>query len=83
MLVKAKWNVKGSDGWHRTGEVFTTEEDFGNAVEVLDAPKQAPKPMQKQEPVKEPEKAAEPEKAEEVKAEETKPKTQNRRKNGR
>ena len=42
MLVKAKWNVKGSDGWHMAGEVFATEEDYGDAVEVLDAPKAAP-----------------------------------------
>ena len=57
MLVKAKWNVKGSDGWHMSGEVFNTEEDFGEAVEVLDAPvarKKEPEPVNKaEEPVKE------------------------------
>lgn len=61
MLVKAKWNVKGSDGWHMGGEVFHTEEDFGEAVEVLDAPKMTasekePDPVPesvKEEPVKE------------------------------
>ena len=59
MKVKAKWNVKGSDGWHMAGEVFETNEDFGDAVEALDAPQKAePKA---QEPVKEPEKAEETE----------------------
>ena len=57
MLVKAKWNVKGSDGWHMSGEVFNTEEDFGEAVEVLDAPvarKKEPEPVKEpEEPVKE------------------------------
>jgi hypothetical protein len=67
MLVKAKWNVKGSDGWHIGGEVFNTEEDFGDAVEVLDAPAV---PKKEPEPVKEPAK-------EEPKAE--KPKTSTRR----
>lgn len=35
MLVKAKWNVKDSAGWHRANEVFETEEDLGDGVEVL------------------------------------------------
>ena len=56
MLVKAKWNVKGSDGWHLAGEVFDAAEDFGDAVEALEAPK----PAKPQEPEKEPEKAWEP-----------------------
>lgn len=74
MLVKAKWNVKGSDGWHMTGEVFDTKEDFGDAVEVLDVPKKTPKA----EPVKEPETV--PETADEPKTEAEKPRTQTRRK---
>lgn len=53
MLVKAKWNVKDAAGWHEAGEVFRTENDLGDAVEVLDAPKK--KPAEKQAPVKEPE----------------------------
>lgn len=68
MLVKAKWNVKGSDGWHFGGEVFETEEDFGEAVVVLNAPaaKSARKPETKAEPVEEkkPEPAKEAPKAE-------------------
>lgn len=58
MLVKAKWNVKDASGWHDAGEVFQTESNLGDAVEVLDAPKARPaeKPeVKKQEPVKEPE----------------------------
>lgn len=62
MLVKAKWSVKGSDGWHMSGDVFHTNEDFGDAVEVLDAPavrKEEPEPVS--EPVKaEPAKAKAP-----------------------
>ena len=65
MLVKAKWSVKDASGWHDAGEVFHTENDLGEAVEVLDAPK---RPAQKkQEPVKEPVTATEPETAEPVK----------------
>ena len=55
MKVRARYNVKGSDGWHMTGEVFETTEDFGDAVEVLDTLKQAETKLQ--EPVNEPEKA--------------------------
>lgn len=58
MLVKAKWNVKDASGWHDAGEVFQTESDLGDAVEVLDAPKKKPaeKPeVPQKEPVKEPE----------------------------
>lgn len=66
MLVKAKWNVKDAAGWHNAGEVFTTESDLGDAVEVLDAPKK--KSAEKQEVKKqEPVKVQEPE----VKARET------------
>lgn len=43
MLVKAKWNVKDTAGWHEAGEVFQTESDLGEAVEILDAPKKAVK----------------------------------------
>ena len=58
MRVKAKWSVKDATGWHDAGQVFETESDLGDAVEVLDAPKKQPagKPeAKKQEPVKEPE----------------------------
>lgn len=57
MLVKAKWNVKDSTGWHRAGEVFQTDADLGDAVEAMEAPK---KPVEKKpEPVPEPEKEPE------------------------
>ena len=59
MLVKAKWNVKDASGWHAAGEVFNTEKDFGDAVEVLDAPVKAPEAEKEQEPAKETEKASE------------------------
>lgn len=36
MLVKAKWNVKDSAGWHEKGEVFQTKDDLGDAVTVLE-----------------------------------------------
>lgn len=39
MKVKAKWNVKDETGWHRAGEVFETNLDLGDSVEVLEAPK--------------------------------------------
>lgn len=63
MLVKAKWNVKDANGWHNGGDVFQTEDDLGNAVEVLDVPKatvkaskiaEAVAEAEKTEPVKEP-----------------------------
>lgn len=38
MLVKAKWNVKDADGWHKTGEVWDAREDLGECVERLEAP---------------------------------------------
>ena len=64
MLVKAKWSVKDETGWHDAGEVFHTESDLGNAVEVLDAPKKAipvkAEAAPEAEPAKEPEKAEEP-----------------------
>lgn len=53
MLVKAKWNVKDSAGWHAAGDVWNTTEDIGDAVEVLDVP------AQQEEPVEEPEKVPE------------------------
>lgn len=63
MLVKAKWNVKDAAGWHNAGEVFKTDADLGDAVEVLDGPKKtvkASEPIKAAEPetVKEPEKEA-------------------------
>lgn len=59
MLVKAKWNVKDASGWHDAGEVFQTEQDLGDAVEVLDTPKKreaekAPVEVPEKEPEKEP-----------------------------
>ena len=74
MLVKAKWNVKDAGGWHSAGDVFQTEAELGDAVEVLDAPKK-PEAAPVPEPVKEPEAPAE------AKAE--KPKTSARRKTTR
>jgi len=41
MLVKAKWNVKDNGGWHAAGEVFQTEENLGEAVEILEKPSRA------------------------------------------
>ena len=56
MLVRAKWNIKDAAGWHMTGEIFETEEELGDAVEVLFKPEEPPKEEPAQEPVKEPEK---------------------------
>lgn len=67
MLVKAKWNVKDASGWHKSGEVFNTESDLGEAVEVLDAPKKEVKAADVVKAVAEPEPVAE-EKAEKPKA---------------
>lgn len=53
MLVKAKWNVKDASGWHNAGEVFDTESDLGEAVEVLMANKPAATVEKKPEPVAE------------------------------
>ena len=84
MLVKAKWTVKDASGWHDAGQVFNTEDDLGDAVVVLGAPKKEPaKAEKKQEPVKEPEKepqakAAETEKEPEAVSEA--PKSVSRRK---
>ena len=74
MKVRARNNVKDLNGWHMTGEVFETEEDLGNSVEVLEAPKQLV--FAGVEP--ETETMAEEPKAEEPKAE--KPKTARRKK---
>ena len=75
MKVKAKWSVKDATGWHDAGEVFETESDLGNAVEVLEA--------EKARPVKEPEVTAEPGKepeAEPVQETVVKPRSTTRRK---
>ena len=48
-MVKARWNVKDSGGWHNAGEVFETEQDLGDAVEILDEPKAAV-PVKESEP---------------------------------
>ena len=53
MLVKAKWNVKDGGGWHSAGDVWNTESDLGDAVEVLDAPKAEAPEADAEEPVKE------------------------------
>lgn len=74
MKVKAKWSVKDATGWHDAGEVFETESDLGDAVEVLEA--------KKAKTVKEPEPAAEPEKEPEAEPvqETAKPRSTTRRK---
>ena len=51
MLVKAKGNVRDAAGWHYAGDVFRTDDDLGDAVEVLDAPKKAPVKEEAKEPV--------------------------------
>ena len=38
MLVKAKWNVKDADGWHKAGEVWDAKDDLGDCVEILEKP---------------------------------------------
>jgi len=79
MLVKAKWNVRDAAGWHKPGDVFETDADFGDKVEILipDAGKQQPPKASKPESKPEAEKA---EKPEPVKEEPPKPKTTTRRK---
>lgn len=54
MKVRAKCNIKGSDGWHWTGEVFETDMPLalGDSVEILETEA----PAKKEEPAK----AAEP-----------------------
>ena len=59
MKVRAKHNVRDINGWHLTGQVFDTDEDLGDAVEVLDAPKAAPA-VKQEAPKEEPEKVPEP-----------------------
>lgn len=39
MLVKARWNVKDANGWHKPGEVFETSETLGECVEILSSGK--------------------------------------------
>ena len=66
MKVRARHNVQDRNGWHLSGTVFETDEDLGDAVDILsgDAP----------ETEREPEEAPEPE----AKAE--KPRTSRRKK---
>lgn len=45
MLVKAKWNVKDKNGWHKPGDVFITDEKDLDGVETLE-------PDKREEPVK-------------------------------
>lgn len=40
MRVRARLNVKDAAGWHRAGDVFETEAELGDAVEVLDKAEQ-------------------------------------------
>lgn len=54
MLVKAKWNVKDAAGWHSAGEVFNTENNLGDAVEVIEAPRKAVVKAPVEEPAPEP-----------------------------
>ena len=74
MLVKAKWNVKDSGGWHKAGDVFNTEADLGDAVEALET---VPKPAAK--PETEPEGVQETAPKAETEAARTKPKAQRRK----
>ena len=80
MKVRAKWSIKDGTGWHNPGEVFETESDLGDAVEVLEAAK---KPKAEKKPAAEPEvqPEAEPKKeTEEVSVQETaKPRTTRRK----
>ena len=77
--------MKDATGWHDAGEVFETESELGDAVEVLEAPKEK-RPKKEPEPVKEPEPeaVAEPEPAEEPAEEpvkeQVKPRSTTRRK---
>ena len=79
MLVKAKWNVKDSSGWHSAGEVFNTNDNLGDAVEALEKPK---KQEPAKAPVKEPETAPETVEAEPEK-ETPKPRNTARRRSGK
>lgn len=56
MLVKAKCNVKDSSGWHVAGDIFETEADFGDNVEVLLEAEKHEHTGPAMEPEKEPEK---------------------------
>lgn len=53
MKVRAKHNVRDASGWHLTGQVFETDADLGDAVEVLEAPKQE-EPVQDEPAAEEP-----------------------------
>jgi len=54
MLVKAKMNVRDANGWHMAGDVFHTDADFGDAVEVLDAPEPVKAEQAAEEPAEQP-----------------------------
>ena len=56
MLVKAKWNVKDGAGWHSAGEVFETNDELGDCVEVL-IPEEPKEVAQEKAQETEPEKA--------------------------
>lgn len=57
MLVKAKWSVKDSSGWHNPGDVFLTEDNLGDSVEIIETAKKTEE--KKPEPEKETAKAVE------------------------
>ena len=59
MLVKAKWNVKDKEGWHKAGEVFETSDNLGEAVILVGEPR---KPVIKAPAVQEAEPETEPKK---------------------
>ena len=77
MKVKAKWSVKDATGWHDPGEVFETESDLGDAVEVLEETKKA---RAAKKPEAEPETEPEVQEAAEPEAETAKPRSTTRRK---
>ena len=53
MLVKARYNIKDSSGWHNTGDVFETEDNLGKAVEVLMDSAKEPESVPEETPVPE------------------------------
>ena len=61
MKVKARHNVQDRNGWHLPGTVFETEEDLGEAVEILSG-ENPPESAREPEAVPEP-KAEEPKEA--------------------
>lgn len=60
MKVRARQNVRDASGWHLTGQVFETDADLGEAVEVLDTQKAEEPEAVQVEPVREEPVAKEP-----------------------